>query len=173
MIHLSSEQIENYAEGASHEVDEHLSSCLRCQRSIVQDRAVTRALSALDRIPPSREFAASLEAAMDAAMGVRGEWQPNQNWIGVAAFSSMMLLLVFGYQTIMGLQYGGALDFLSLYASRPELISRYPSEALGALVESLPLLEFVLSLGLFILAAVLGHQFVGRWRSTSRPGAWK
>jgi hypothetical protein len=173
MRHLTAEQIENYAEGITLEPEPHLASCLRCQLSVAQERTMTLALSKLEPIAPSRDFAAGLDGALDVVRRVTEDRQSNQIWVGVAAFSSLLMLMVFGYQAIMAFQYGGALDFLSLYASRPDLISRYPTEAVAALVESLPLLETVLSLGLLILAVVLGQQFVGIWRSSARGGSSK
>jgi hypothetical protein len=172
MSHLTYEQTESYVQGENSDLDAHVVTCSHCQGEISDERALTRALANLERVAPFPEIAARLEQAFASTKRGGKEPKPHLGWVGLAACSSTLLLLVFGYQMVLALQYGGALDFLSLYSSHPDLISTYPSEALGALVESLPLLEVLLTLAFLILAAALGQQFVGGWWATPRrsPG---
>jgi hypothetical protein len=170
--HLTYEQTESYLQGVDSDLDAHVMTCSHCQIEISNEHALTLALAKLERVAPSPEITARLQGAFAFAKRGGKERQPHLGWIGLAACSSTLLLMVFGYQMVLALQSGGALDFLSLYSSHPDLVSTYPSEALSALVESLPLLELLLTLAFLILAAAFGQQFVGGLWSTPRrsPG---
>jgi hypothetical protein len=170
MTHLSVEQMENYAEGQDPELDAHVTACPRCQRELAAEQRLARALMRLERLAPSPEFAARLDRALARAESATRGWsdvthRPSLLWTGVAALLASALLVVFAYQTVVAFQDGGALDFVSLFASRPDLLSTYPIESLNALIESLPLVEFLLTLGLLVIAVVLGEQFM-----TARSG---
>lgn len=165
MVHLSVEQIEDYAEGQDPELDQHVAACPICWRELDLDRRLTRGLMRLERVAPSPEFVARLDRALgrgESAVRERSGASPRPSlaWTGVAALLASALLLVFAYQTVVALQEGGALDFVSLFASRPDLLSLYPMESLNALIESLPLFGFLLTLGLFVIALVLADQFL-------------
>ncbi len=165
MVHLSVEQIENYAEGRDPELDQHVATCPVCRRELALEQRLTRALMRLERSAPSPEFAARLERALSRGESAVREWssanpRPSLAWTGVAALLASALLVVFAYQTVVALQEGGALDFVSLFASRPDLLSMYPTESLNALIESLPLVGLLLTLGLFVIALVLADQFL-------------
>ncbi len=163
MNHLTLEQIENYAEGRERELDAHVATCEQCQSEIVAERQLTHALTRLDRFSPSPEFTAQLDRALEQAQltSLRQMVKTRRLslWTGIAALLASFLLLIFASQTILLLQEGGALDFLLLYFSRPDLLSMYPSESFGALIESLPLVEFILTLGLLYIAITLAQQF--------------
>ncbi len=163
MSHLTLEQIENYAEGRDRALDAHVATCAKCQHEIAAERRLTHALMRLERFSPSPEFAAQLDRTLQPTelTTARQLVKPRRPsaLIGVAALSVSFLLLIFASQTIVLFQEGGALDFVSLYFSRPDLLSTYPSESLSALIESLPLAEFALTLGLLVVAIVLAQQF--------------
>jgi hypothetical protein len=180
MKHLSVEQIETYVAGRDREVDAHLATCARCQRELAAEQRLVRALSRLERLAPSPEFAARLERALmrtdtKARRQVSDAPRPSPTWTGVAALLAALLLVVFAYQTLVGLQDSGTLDFVSLFASRPDLLSTYPTESLSALFESLPLVELALTVVLFVIALVLAQEFflarhtIGRLTGHSKP----
>ncbi len=165
MNHLTLDQIENYVPGQDRELDAHLASCVRCQSELAAERRLAHALTRLERFSPSPEFSAQLDRALARAESTSLEQlaKPRRAsvWTGLAALLSSFLLLIFAFQTIIAFQDGGSLDFVSLYFSRPDLLSTYPSESLSALLESLPLVEFALTRGLLVIAVVLVQQFFG------------
>ncbi len=165
MNHLTWEQIENYAEGRERALDAHVADCAQCQHEIAAERRLTHALTRLERFSPSPEFTAQLDRALEQAesnsLHQALKTRRPSVWTGIAALLASLLLLIFASQTILLLQEGGALDFLLLYFSRPDLLSMYPSESLNALIESLPLVEFILTLGLLYIAITLAQQFFG------------
>ncbi len=175
MSHLTPDQVENYSEGQNRELDAHIAACARCQSELAVERRLGQALTRLERFSPSPEFAARLEHALGRAESTA---RPRAtaprpfsfSWIGVAALVASGLLLVFAYQTLVAFQEGGTLDFVALYFSRPDLLSTYPSESLSALIESLPLAEFTLTLGLLVIAVVLGQQFLNVRNSKPSSG---
>ena len=162
MKHPSLEQIENYKEGQARALDAHLATCEQCRRELAAERRMAQALRHVERIAPSPEFAVRLDQALARAETAQRPpvYRPAFAWTGLAALLVSGLLLVFAYQTAMALQEGGALDLVSLYASRPDVLSMYPTEALSALLESLPLVEFLLTLVLLLITVVLAQQFV-------------
>ncbi len=172
MKHLDVEQIENYTEGQSRALDAHLALCAQCREELLAERRLAQTLRRLERIAPSPEFAVRLDQALERAEARRGIPAPGYRsvsaWTGLAALLVSGLVLVFAYQTMIALQEGGALDFVSLYASRPDLLSMYPTESLSALVESLPLVEFLLTLVLLVITVVLAQQFVLARNAMSR-----
>ncbi len=165
MSHLNLDQIENYQEGLTPELDAHLATCARCQKQIAHASEMNRALGEMERVAPAPTFAARLERALaheeHARRRIALSPRPQPVWTGLAALLAATLLLVFAFETVVAFQNSGALDFVSLFASRPDLLSMYPAESISALVESFPLLEFLLTLGSLFVAAVLAQQFVG------------
>ncbi len=163
MTHLTRDQIEDYQEGQDRALDAHVSSCTRCAREVNVERRINRAIAHLERYAPSPEFVTRLDRALGkleppAPEPVSGPvFSP---WMVVAATLSSLLLLILALETVIAFRDGGALDFVSLYLSQPDLLSTYPTEALSALLESLPLVEIILTLGLGVIVAVLGQQFL-------------
>ncbi len=164
MKHLSVEQIESYVEGQERALDAHVAICAQCQHELLMERRIVQALRHLERVAPSPEFAVRLDQALERAEAARAQApvvrRPSFAWTGIAALLASLLLMVFAYQTLVAFQEGGALDFVSLYASRPDLLSMYPTESVSALIESFPLVEFLLTLVLLVIAVVLAQQFV-------------
>ena len=164
MKHLSPEQLESYQEGQDPGLDLHLARCSQCRQDVIAERRLAQALRHLERYAPSVEFAAALDRTLERAETARAPEaaarRPSFAWTGIAALLASLLLVVFAYQTLDAFQTGGALDFVSLYASRPDLLSMYPLESVSALIESLPLVEFLITLVVLIIAVVLTQQFV-------------
>ena len=163
MTHLTPGQIEDYQEGRDRALDAHVSSCPRCLREVKIERRINRALAHMERYAPSPEFAARLDRALgklEAPVYKPISERSGSRWMVLAALLSALLLLILALQTVIAFRDGGALDFVSLYLSQPDLLSTYPTEALSALVESLPLVEMLLTLGLVVIVAVLGQQFL-------------
>ncbi len=61
---------------------------------------------------------------------------------------------------LFAFEESGALDFFSLVTSRPEVFATYSTDAYFALLESLPLLEIVLTLFALLTVLVLAQQWV-------------
>lgn len=144
-------------------VEVHLRTCPACRKRLANLEQVTALLYQL----PPEEPTPDLEARVVAAVEARAARAPvRQPWlrtvaVGLGALFSALLLLALGYQTILGLQQGGAAQFISLLLSDPELLARYPAEGLYTVLESLPLFELALTLGLSLITVLLVEQFVG------------
>ena len=162
MTHLTREQIEDYEEGRDRALDAHVSSCPRCTREVKLERRISRALAHMERYAPSPEFVTRLDRALGKLEPPAGRATADASfspWMIVAATLASVLLLILAVETAIAFRDGGALDFVSLYLSQPDVFSSYPTEALSALVESLPLVEILLTLGLGVIVAALGQQF--------------
>ena len=158
-------QLDNYIEREL-AVDEraalegHLESCSSCQHKLVHLRQVTALLYRLPAEEPAPNLATRIVAMVeDRVSPVPARWL----WfhtaaIGLGILVSMYLLLTLGYQTLLAWQQGGAGQFISLLFSDPELIARYPAESLYAVLESLPVGESALTLGLSLVTLLLVEQ---------------
>ncbi len=168
MEHLTDVQIEEFAEGQAPQFAEHVNSCALCGRNVALARRLAGALARVERAAPSREFAVRLDKrlALVTAQGAVSEL--SAFLVGLAAFFASLLLLVFIYQTVLGFQQGGVFDFVSLFLSRPDLLAQDPFDALGALLESLPLLQLLFTFGLFVIALVLAQEFTQTLRPSER-----
>ncbi len=163
MSHLTFDQIEDYVEGVSPQLDAHIASCPRCRRELATMGRLTRALSHLERVTPSPSFSAELDRALaQSAVQPQPASRPDPSfaWTGLATFLASVLLLAFSYQTLVALQEGGTVDFVSRYFSRPDLVSTYPSEAFGALLESLPIVELAWTGVILLIAIVLFRELL-------------
>ena len=159
MKHLSLNQIEDMAEGhASDELREHVSGCAGCQARVAREVKLERALRALPRTEPASDLASRIQAAIPSEASVRA-WTPRLIQAGLAAGLAALIVIVLLYQTGLALQASGALDFISFYADQPDVVTMYPSEALSALIESLPLLEMLVTMGVLFIALALMRRF--------------
>ncbi len=166
MEHLSPEQIEEYAAGQNARLDAHLAACPLCSGRLASEQRLTRALGRLERASPSPEFFSRLDAALAARAAMAAPARPagarrlSRLLEGVAALAALVLLVLFAGQAALTLQERGALEFITLLATHPDLLSTYPGESLSALFESLPLVESLLMVGLFVVTLVLGQRLL-------------
>ncbi len=157
MRHLTSAEIERAAEQAPDASREpHLAECTECRQAVASERKFARALSRIPRAEPRPDLAARIQAALPPQIEPNAWLRPNL--MAIATILAGGLLLVVAYQTIVELQLGGAWDFVSLFASRPDILSAYPFESLSALAESLPLLELALTFGLLVVTVILAQE---------------
>lgn len=139
-------------------MDEHLAACASCRARVTRDRRMEHTLREMPRAHPPRDLAARIVAAVElrAAQGqARRERLP---LIAMATFFSTLLFLWFGVEMLVAFQENGALDFFSLFASHPEVLANYSTDALFALVEALPLSEIALTLFALLTVIVLAQQ---------------
>ncbi len=143
-------------------VEDHLQMCPSCRQQLANVRQMTALLYHL----PVEETPAGLEARIMAAVNAPPERvDVVQTWlyraaIGLAALFSLLMLLALGYQTLLVWQQGGTGQFISLLAGNPDLALRYPTEALYAVLESLPIVEITLTLGISLVIVLLLEQFL-------------
>ncbi len=143
-------------------VEDHLHACLSCRQRAANLRQMTAVLYQL----PVEEPPAGLEVRIMAAVSaVPAQDGVVQTWlyraaIGLAAFFSLLMLLALGYQTLLVWQQDGTGQFISLLAGNPDLALRYPTEALYAVLESLPVVEIALTLGISLVIVLLLEQFL-------------
>jgi len=156
-------------------VEDHLLTCPSCRQRVANLRQMTTLLYQL----PVEELPAGLEARIVAAVGpAPAQEAVNQSWlyraaIGLAALFSLLMLLALGYQTLLVWQQDGTGQFISLLAGNPDLALRYPTEALYAVLESLPVVEIALTLGIALVIVLLLEQFLatlGRQASSQFNG---
>lgn len=155
MNHLTPTQIAELAIGKSlADAQAHLDACAVCRARVARAAKFERALHVVPRVPPSAELEARVKAALVEKVPTR---VPTSRllWVSFATFLAALFVLASGYQTAVEIQAGGALDFISVYARQPGLLAMYPGESLGALVEALPLVQILVTLGLVVIAAVL------------------
>ena len=139
------------------------------ERMQEQDR-LDELLSQLRRAEPEPDLAGRIVAAVEAQAAAaetrQRRWRTTAIGLGVAF--AALLFLALGYDTLVVLNQGGALAFLSLFWSQPDVVVSYPVEALLALVESLPLVELALTLGALLVGALLVEQLAAVLRGVSR-----
>lgn len=138
----------------------HLATCPMCRGLVERDREIESALVELPRAMAPRDLVARIMSAAElrgAEARARRERLP---FIIVATFFSFLLSIWFGLQMLLAFQDNGALDFFSLITSRPEVFSMYSADAYFALIESLPILEIVLTVFALLTVLVLAQQWV-------------
>ncbi len=171
MTHLSNEILDAYAEGAlSREerarADAHLAVCATCRLAVVSLAQVGDLLRDEPRVAPPADLAATVIATLEpslapvpAARPVRWNW-PRLALNGLAAALAWILLILLGGQTIVAAYRAGLADIAELFQAQPDLLSRYPTEAFYAIVETLPLLELGLTLVALVAAVWFLYHFV-------------
>lgn len=147
--------------------DEHLAVCPLCQKRAVSDARLDGLLKGLPRDNAPRDLAVRITAAVELRVAeekVRRDRLPLM--IAATCFSAVATLW-FGFQMLVSFQENGALDFVSLITSRPDVFSAYSSDAFLALLESLPIPEIMLTVFALVTVVVLALQL----QETAAPSA--
>lgn len=147
------------------ETDAHIAACALCRGRVARDRRIEAALREMPRENPPRDLAARITATVELRVSREQMRRERLPLIAVATFFSALLMLWFGFEMLVTFQENGALDFFSLLASRPEVFSTYSTDALFALIESLPISEIVLTLFAVLTVVVLVQQ----WADSAQP----
>jgi len=143
-------------------VEAHLAVCEACRRRLANLEQITRLLYALPPAQPAPDLARRVVAAVEAQAArapVRRPWRRLVP-VGIGTLFSVWMLLALGYQTLLAWRQSGAGQFISLLFRDPGLALRYPAEVVYAILESLPILELGLTLGLALVMVLLLEQFV-------------
>lgn len=151
-------------------LEDHLESCSSCRRKLAHLRQVTALLYRLPVEEPAPNLTARIVAMVEdrvSPVPARRLWFHTAA-IGLGILVSMYLLLSLGYQTLLAWQQGGAGQFISLLFNDPELMARYPTESLYAVLESLPVVELALTLGLSLVTLLLVEQLAGTLTSRTQ-----
>lgn len=166
--HLTANAVDLYLEQGVDDrasLDEHLAACALCRGRIARDQRIEGALRALPRENPPRDLTARITAAIELRVAQEQARQERLPFIAAATFFSVLLALWFGFEMLVAFQENGALDFFALISSHPEVFSAYSSDALFALIESVPISEIVLTLFALLTVVVLAQQ----WADAVQP----
>lgn len=163
--HLTGEQLELYLAGESSgnaraPLSRHLANCALCQKRVAHTQRLELLLSNLPREKATGGLSSRIMAAVEWRVGEEQARSARAPWIAFATLISLVMTVWFGLQMLIALQDDGALDFFSLYASNPDLLSTYSADALFALVESLPISELLLTSFAVLVVIVLAQQWV-------------
>ncbi len=163
--HLTAENVEQLIENelsapARAAIDQHLTQCAECRGRVVRGQGMEAALRALPREQPPRDLVSRISALVEWRAAEARAARARLPLITLATLFSVVLALWFGYQMLVAFQENDALVFFSLFTASPEILSAYSSDALFALIESLPLVEIVLTFFAMVTVIVLAQQWV-------------
>lgn len=168
--HLTASDLHPYVENeldepARAEIEKHIRVCAPCRGREARERRLSRVLRTMPRQDAPRDLAARIGSAVEAHLFQERLRRSRMPFIAVAMCFSVLLLVWFGLQMIIAFEDNGTLEFVSLLASRPDVLSTYSIDAVWALIEALPLGEIALTLLALFTAFVLLQQ----WIDTVRP----
>lgn len=167
--HLTPRDLEIYAMGAWEEnaretITQHLATCAACRARANRAEKFESGLRDLPRQAAPRDLADRIITAVDWRVTQDEARRRRLPFIAFATAASIIISIWFAFQMIADLYDTDALDFLSLFTSRPDLLVAYYSDALYALWESLPLPAIALTLVAIAVAIVLAQQLVESFR---------
>ena len=168
--HLTPEVLEIYVTGAMEDtarvpLTRHLAACASCRARADRAQKLEIGLRDLPRVNAPHNLNDQIIAAVDWRVTLEESRRKRLPYIAFATAASIVVSLWFLFQMMGALADNDALDFLALYASRPDLFSNYFSDALFALVESLPLQEIAMTVIAIAIAVVLAQQLVESFQS--------
>jgi len=168
--HLTPRDLEIYAMGAAEPrareaMTQHLAACAACRARSHRAEKLESGLRDLPRQTAPSDLADRIVAAVDWRVTQDEARRRRLPFIALATAASFVISFWFAFQMIVDLADNDAIDFLSLYASRPDLLFAYFSDALYALWESLPLTEIALTFIAVAIAIVLAQQLLENFRS--------
>lgn len=163
--HLTPRELETYVAKETEDIAQaaielHLADCAVCRERTHRAERFESALSELPREHAPRELTERILAVVDWRAAQEQARRKRLPLVALATLSSLLLAIWFGAQMIIGFLQDDALDFFSLFTSRPDILSTYSSDALFALLESLPISEIVLTAFAVLIAIVLAQQLV-------------
>lgn len=163
--HLDSGKIDQAAAGkTTSESDLHLADCDLCRARVARAVKIERALCAMSRVEPAPGLASRITASLNARQAQLQAVEPRQPKpyafaVGIAAALGTLVALALVYEVGLELAASGALNFLSLFLRRPEVVMNYPGDALATMVEVLPVPQMLMTLGIVIVVIVLARSF--------------
>ncbi len=168
-MHLTPKDLEAYVTGAREDtarevVTRHLADCAICSGRVDRAQKLEAGLRDLPRVNAPRDLADRIVAAVDWRVTLEETRRKRLPVVAFATVASLIVSFWFAFQMVTAFLDDDALDFLSLYARRPDLFSTYFSDALYALLESLPLQEIVLTVITVVIAIVLAQQLIESFR---------
>ncbi len=163
--HLTPRELETYVERELGEtartaIKLHLADCASCRERTHRADRLESALRDLPREYAPRELTERILAAADWRAAEEQARRKRLPLIALATFSSLLLAVWFGIQMVIAFLQDDALDFFSLFTTRPDILSTYSSDALFALLESLPIAEIMLTAFAVLIAIVLAQQLM-------------
>ena len=163
--HLTSTDVDLYVEKDMDEparaaLDAHLAACPMCRGRVARDKRVESTLRAMPRTSAPRDLSARITAAVELRVSAERARRERLPFIVVATIFSVLLSVWFGLEMLVAFQENGALDFFALIANQPEVFSAYSTDAVFALIESLPFAEIVLTVFAMLTVLVLAQQWV-------------
>lgn len=136
----------------------HLATCDNCRVRVDASAQMTSLLCQIPREPAPGDLSARIRAAVEAERPVP---RAQMAWVVLVAAGSLVAGLVaawLAFETALAVQAQGAIDFLALLISRPEMLVAYPQDAVYALVETIPVAELLLTLGMALVTLLLLRQ---------------
>jgi anti-sigma factor RsiW len=163
--HLSPMELQTYvesecADSARAAIEGHLADCVSCRQRTHRAKRFENAMQDMPRDPAPREMTERILATIDWRAAQEQARRKRMPLIALATCSSVLLAIWFGTQMIAAFLQDDALDFFSLFTSRPDIFSTYSSDAVFALIESLPVGEILLTAFAVLIAIVLSQQLV-------------
>ncbi len=163
--HLSPRELERYVEGECEDaaraaIEVHLADCAQCRERTHRAEQFENALRAMPREQAPRELTERILAVADWRAAQEQARRKRLPLVALATLSSLLLAIWFGAQMVTAFLQDDALDFFSLFTSRPDILSTYPFDAVSALLESLPVSEILLTAFALLIAIVLSQQLV-------------
>ncbi len=163
--HLTPRELETYVERETEDIaraaiELHLADCAVCRERTHRAERFENALHELPREHAPRQVTERILATADWRATQEQARRKRLPLVAVATLSSLLLAIWFGAQMVVAFLQDDALDFFSLLTSRPDILSAYSSDALFALLESLPFAEIVLTAFTVLIAIALSQQLV-------------
>ncbi len=163
--HLTPSELKTYIERESEDVaratiELHLADCAFCRERTRRAERFETALREIPREHAPRELTERILAAVDWRAAQEQARRKRLPLVALATFFSLLLAVWLGAQMVIAFLQDDALEFFSLFTSRPDILSTYSSDALFALLESLPFVEIVLTAFAVLIAIVLAQQLM-------------
>ena len=164
-IHLTPRDLETYVTGAMENAEReattrHLAACAACRARVYRAQKLETGLRDVTRVNAANDLADRIVAAVDWRVTLEETRRKRLPFIALATAASFIVSFWFAFQAVTAFVDDDALDFLSLYTQRPDLLSTYFFDALSALIESLPLQEIALTVIATVTAIVLAQQLL-------------
>lgn len=152
-------------------VEHHLETCAACQQKLAALQQMTALLYQIPTETPAPNLAGRIVTTVEARMQRNPRYRLwlHAAAVGLGLLFSAYLLLALGYQTLLAWQQGGAGQFISLLLNDPELIGRYPTESMYAVLEALPVAELALTVGSSLVVLLLIEHLAGVMASRTQP----
>lgn len=164
-IHLTPRELETYVTGMMDEIAgdaaaRHLGTCAECRVRVQRAQKLEMGLRDVPLVNTPKDLADRIVAAVDWRVALEETRRKRLPFIALATVASFIVSFWFAFQALTAFVDDDGFDLLSIYTQRPDLLSTYFSDALFALLESLPLQEIALTVIAITVAIVLAQQLV-------------